>query len=150
EYFYLSTLYAADPLIILTFTIVEATIQTRTPQKQVQDAAIQELTELTLVIPVEWPAGDRGTLDRAAAYGIKGRLLMTQQNWAEAAAAFKSVIDLGVHTIDPRYKELFEESGETSSENILFTNVLAGLYGNSHNQRNYHPDFYGGYSESFL
>ena len=32
----------------------------------------------------------------------------------------------------------------------MFTNCLAGLYGNTHNQRNYHPDFFGGYSESFL
>ena len=32
----------------------------------------------------------------------------------------------------------------------MFTNCIAGLYGNTHNQRNFHPDFYGGYSESFL
>ncbi len=150
EYFYLSTLYGAVPLITKTLTIEEANTQTRTPQQQVQNFAIQELTELAPDLPAERPESDRGRIVRAAAYGIKGRLLMTQQNWAEAAAAFKSVIDLGVHMIDPRYKELFEESGETSSENILFTNILAGLYGNSHNQRNYHPDFYGGYSESFL
>jgi len=150
EYFYLSTLYGDVPLITNVLTIEEANTQSRTPKKDVQDFAIQELTAAAPDLPADRPESERGRIVRAAAYGIKGRLLMTQEQWSDAAAAFKSAIDLNVHIIDPRYKELFSEKGESSKENILFTNCLAGLYGNSHNQRNYHPDFYGGYSESFL
>src|SRR5690606_41658374 len=57
------------------------------------------------------------------------------------------IIDLDVHIIDPRYKELFEEKGETSKEIILATNCVAGLYGNPQNQLNYHPEVFGGYQE---
>lgn len=150
EYFYISTIYGAVPLITKVLTIQEANTQSRTPQKDVQDFAIQELTAAAPDLPAERPSDERGRILRAAAYGIKGRLLMTQKKWPDAAATFKAAMDLNVHIIDPRFKEIFEEKGEESKENILSTNCVAGLYENTHNQRNYHPDFYGGYSESFL
>jgi hypothetical protein len=72
---------------------------------------------------------------------------MIEKRWPEAATAFKTIIDLGVHIIDPRYKQLFEQAGETSKEIILSTNYVAGFFGNNHSQKNYHPAFYGGYQE---
>ena len=150
EYFYLSAFHGAVPLITKVLTIEEANTQSRTPLSTVQDFIVDELTACASDLPTERPDAERGRIIRAAAYGIKGRTLMQQKKWNDAAAAFKSAIDLGVHEIDPRYKELFEERGENNKENILFTNCIAGLYPNAQNQRNYHPDFFGGYSESFL
>lgn len=150
EYFYLSTLYGAVPLITNTLTIEEANTQSRTPQKEVQDFAIKELTGAVLDLPAERPADEWGRILKGAAYAIKGRLLMTQKKWSDAAVAFKAVMDLNVHIIDPLFKEIFSVKGQDSKEIILFTNHIAGLYGNSKNQKNYHPDFYGGYSENFL
>jgi hypothetical protein len=72
---------------------------------------------------------------------------MIYKKWAEAAATYKQIIDLNVHIIDPRFKELFEEKGETSQEIILATNCIAGLYGNPQNQLVYHPEVVGGYQE---
>ena len=150
EYFYLSTFYGYVPLITQVLTIEEANTQTQTSQKEIQEFAIQELTEVALDLPAERPSDEKGRILRAAAYGIKGRMLMTQKKWSDAAIAFKAAMDLGVHIIDPRFKELFIESGEDSKENILVTNCISGLYPNVQSQLNFHVEFYGGYSEVYL
>jgi len=147
EYFYMSVLYGGVPLITKVLTIEETNSQTRNSLEEVVNFAISELTEAARVLPVSRPENERGRILKAAALTVKGRLLMIHKRWAEAASTFREVIDLNEHIIDPRYKELFEEKGETSKEIILSTNCIAGLYGNPQNQLNYHPEFYGGYQE---
>ncbi|MEO9003138.1 MAG: RagB/SusD family nutrient uptake outer membrane protein [Ginsengibacter sp.] len=147
EYFYMSVLYGGVPLVTKTLTIPEANSQTRNSLQEVQDFAISECTAAAADLPALRPDGEKGRILKGAALGIKGRLLMIQKKWPEAAATYKAIIDLNSYIIDPRYKEIFEEVGENSKENLLVVNCVAGLYGNTHNQRNYHPDFYGGYQE---
>lgn len=147
EYFYLSVLYGGVPLITKVLTIEEANTQARNPLDEVVNFTINELTLAANNLPAVRPENERGRILKAAPLAIKGRLEMIHKKWSDAAATYKQIIDLDAHIIDPRYKKLFEEEGETSKEIILSTNCVAGLYGNSQNQRNYHPDFYGGYQE---
>ena len=147
EYFYMSVLYGGVPLVTKTLTIAEANSQTRNTLKEVQDYAISECTAAAADLPAARPDGEKGRILKGAALGIAGRLLMIQQKWPEAAAVYKQIIDLNTYILDPRYKEIFEEAGEGSKEILLSVNCVASLYGNTHNQRNYHPDFYGGYQE---
>ncbi|MEX0882316.1 MAG: RagB/SusD family nutrient uptake outer membrane protein [Cyclobacteriaceae bacterium] len=147
EYFYMSLLYGGVPLITNVLSIEEANSQTRNSRSEIVDFAIQELTEVAEDLPASRPDSEKGRIVKSAPLAIKGRLLMIDKRWAEAAAAYEEIIALQIHEIDPRYKAIFEEEGEYSSEIILSTNCIAGLYGNTHNQRNHHPEFYGGYSE---
>jgi hypothetical protein len=147
EYAYMSILYGGVPLITEVLSGEEANNQERNSLDEVVNFAIGELTDAGQNLPATRPDGERGRILKAAALAVKGRLLMIHKRWAEAATAYKEIIDLNAHIIDPRYKALFEEEGEASKEIILSTNCLAGLYGNPQNQRNYHPEFYGGYSE---
>ena len=147
-YFYLSTLYGGVPLVTKVLSIEEANTQKRSSLQEVATFCIDELTAAAKDLPATRPDTERGRILKAAALAVKAKLLMIHERWAEAATAYKEIMDLNVHSIDPRYKELFEEEGETSKEIILATNILAQLYGNSHNQRNWHPDFYGGYQET--
>lgn len=147
EYFYMSVLYGGVPLVTKTLTIAEANSQTRNSLQEIQDFAISECTAAAADLPAIRPDGEKGRILKGAALGIAGRLLMIQKKWTEAAAVYKQIIDLSAYIIDPRYKEIFEEAGENSKEILLSVNCVASLYGNTHNQRNYHPDFYGGYQE---
>lgn len=147
EYFYLSLLYGGVPLITDVLSIEEANSQSRNSLSEVMDFTLQELEAAARDLPATRPAGERGRIIKSAPLAIKGRMLMIQERWAEAADTYEEIIALGVHEIDPRYKAIFEEEGETSSEIILSSIRIAGLYGNTHNQRNHHPEFYGGYSE---
>jgi hypothetical protein len=147
EYFYMSVLYGGVPLVTKTLTIEEANNQTRSALQDVQEFAISECIAAAKDLPASRPDGEKGRILKGAALGIVGRLFMIQKKWTEAASTFKEIIDLNEYIIDPRYKEIFEEAGENSKEILLSINCVAGLYGNTHNQRNYHPDFYGGYQE---
>jgi hypothetical protein len=147
EYFYLSVLYGGVPLITEVLSIEEANNQVRKPLDEVVNFTLQELTDAAADLPASRPSSERGRILKAAPLAIQGRLLMIHKRWPEAVATYEEIIALDAHSIDPRYKALFEEEGETSNEIILSTNCLAGLYGNAQNQRNYHPEFFGGYSE---
>lgn len=148
EYFYLSALYGGVPLVTKVLSIEEANTQKRRSLQEVATFCIDELTAAAKDLPATRPDSERGRILKAAALAVKAKLLMMHQRWQEAATAYKEIMDLNVHSIDPRYKELFEEEGETSNEIILATNIIAQIYGNTHNQRNWHPDFYGGYQET--
>ena len=147
EYFYMSVLYGGVPLITDVLTIEEANNQSRNSLNEVVDFAIAELTAAAADLPATRPENEKGRILKAAPLAVKGRLLMIHKRWDEAAANYEEIIGLNAHSIDPRYKAIFEEEGENSQEIILSTNILAGLYGNPQNQLNYHPEFYGGYSE---
>lgn len=147
EYFYMSVLYGGVPLITNVLTIEEANNQTRNSLEEVVNFAIDELTAAAADLPATRPENEKGRILKAAPLAVKGRLQMIHNKWGEAAATYKEIIDLNAHIIDPRYKAIFEEVGENSSEIILSTNILAGLYGNAQNQLNYHPEYFGGYSE---
>lgn len=147
EYFYMSVLYGGVPLITNVLTVEEANNQTRNTLDEIVNFCISELTDAARDLPATRPENERGRILKAAALAVRGRLQMIHQKWSDAANSFKEIIDLDVHIIDPRYKELFEEKGETSKEIILATNCVAGLYGNPQNQLNYHPEVFGGYQE---
>lgn len=148
EYFYMSVLYGGVPLITEVLTIDEANNQSRSSLEEVQNFAINEFTQAAQNLPATRPDNEKGRILKAAALAVKGRLLMIQENWGEAASTYEEIINLNEHIIDPRYKELFTVEGENSDEIILSTNMIAGDYGNTHNQRNYHPEFFGGYQET--
>jgi hypothetical protein len=147
EYFYMSVLYGGVPLVTKTLTINEANNQTRNTLQEVQDFAISECTAAAADLPALRPASEKGRILKGAALGIKGRLLMMQKKWSEAATTFKEIIDLNAYIIDPDYDAIFREAGENSKEILLSINCIAGLRGNAKNQRNFHPDFYGGFQE---
>ncbi|MEX2565272.1 MAG: RagB/SusD family nutrient uptake outer membrane protein [Cyclobacteriaceae bacterium] len=147
EYFYMSVLYGGVPLITNVLTVEEANTQSRNSLQEVQNFSINELSEAAQDLPVSRPDDEKGRILKAAALAVQGRLLMIQEKWGEAADTYKQIIDLNEHIIDPRFKALFTVEGEGSKEIILHANHIAGLYGNSKSQKNYHPAIYGGYQE---
>lgn len=147
EYFYMSVLYGGVPLVTETLSIEEANTQSRNTLQEIVEFCITELEASARDLPATRPGNEKGRILKAAPLSIKGRLQMIHQRWSEAASTYREIIDLDAHSIDPQYKAIFEEKGENSPEIILSTNCIAGLYGNPQNQRNYHPDFYGGYQE---
>lgn len=147
EYFYLSVLYGGVPLITETLTIEEANSQTRNSLQEVQNFAISELTDAAEDLPETRPSSEYGKIKRAAALAIKGRLLMIRENWVDAANTYQQIINSNAHSLASDFKSIFIESGQDTDEIILRSRRIAGLYGNTHNQRNYHPEFYGGYQE---
>jgi len=66
------------------------------------------------------------------------------KDFANAATAFKQVMDLGDNMIDPNYQTIFLPSNENSSENIFATQYMENLAGNFLPQHAW-PAVTGGY-----
>jgi len=147
EYQQLAMFYGGVPLVKQVLTIDESNNQVRAPLAEVTNYAKAELVAAAKDLPAVRPDNEKGRILKAAALAVKGRLDLMDKKWADAVKTYKEIIDLNAHIIDPRYKAIFEERGENSKENILVTNHIAGLYGNTKNQLNFHPDVYGGYQE---
>jgi len=148
EYFWLGKNYGGVPLVTKVLTPAEANSQTRNTRQEIVDFTLTELTAAAPDLPATRPAGESGRVIKAAALTFKGRLLMIEKRWSEAAAAFKEIMDLGVHVIHPDFKGIFLEANNLSKEIIYSLACVEGTtYDNRYYQRNRKPGIYGGYDE---
>ena len=143
-YFNMSQYWEGVPLVTKLLTMEESTTIASASKEEVVNFVLDELNDIVNNLPPSRPSNQHGRIVRAAALGIKGRLLMAEQKWEEAANAYKAIIDLGVHKIDPQYSELFNGKNEGSSEIIFSRKYLAGQIANS-TQLYYRPNVDGGW-----
>ncbi|WP_372933383.1 RagB/SusD family nutrient uptake outer membrane protein, partial [Mariniphaga sediminis] len=80
------------------------------------DAAIQNLPNSKYA----------GRIVKNTAYAFKAKVLLFNGQWTEAAAEAKKVIDSGLSTLYPNYRNLFlSEAQEGNPDEILFSTVYA-------------------------
>lgn len=151
SYFWLSQLYGNVPLIDKTLTFDEANSVSQSTQEEVVNFAINDLQEAVKYLPVRRPSEEQGRVEKGAALALMGRFLMAEHKWAEAANAYKQIMDLDRYVIDPRFKELFEDGGDNSNEIIFARKYMQDVFGEPFTQQAAVPGWYGGYSQfSFL
>ncbi|HSC36320.1 MAG TPA: RagB/SusD family nutrient uptake outer membrane protein, partial [Chitinophagaceae bacterium] len=146
EYFNLALYFGDVPLIQHVQTISQANSVSRNTKTEVWTFAETELSASVASLPSSRPAAENGRITAGAALAILGRLQMAEKKWSDAAATYKKIIDLKVYTIDARFKELFIEAGEQSSEVILSSQFQPDVY--SHVLLQYlYPETYGGWHQ---
>lgn len=120
-YYYnmLVSLYGDVPLVLKVLTIQEGKEQTRTPKAQVVDQIIKDLDYAASVLPNSYGPDDQGRATKGAALALKARAALYDGRWDVAAQAAKAVMDLGVYSLYPDYRNLFLNVGEGNSEVIF-------------------------------
>lgn len=131
DYFNLAFYWGDVPLVTKVLTVDEANSVSRTPKQDVMDFVISELSAAATDLPITRPANEKGRITKGGALAILGRVQMAQYLWDDAKATYKQIMDLGVYSIDPRFKELFEDGGEDSPEDVLQSVRMQDVYGNS-------------------
>lgn len=144
SYFWLSQLFGNVPLATRVLTFDEANSIGQTPREEIIAFVLSELTEVAEDLPVSRPAAEKGRNEKGAALVLKGRLLMAEKRWAEAAETFKAVMELNRYQIDPRFKKLFEDEGEDSNEIIFSTLYTQTEDGQRISQQVNWPSWFGG------
>jgi hypothetical protein len=147
-YFYtnLSSLFGDVPLILRPLKITDQIA--KTPKAEVVSFIISELDDIANSndLPVSYTGSDIGRATKGAALALKARLCIRNEKWAEAAAAAKAVMDLGVYELFPNYGDLFTYAGENSKEVILSKQYAKG--GLTHNALFWGPSSIGGSSDA--
>lgn len=138
-YFYMSQYWKDVPLVTKTLSLQEANTVTKTPKAEIVAFVISELNSAANDLPQykDLPAAERGRATKQAALAFLGRLLLSEQKYADAAAAYKKIIDFNDNLIDPGYQSLFNGTNEGSKEIIFATQYLQDLAPNAMLQHDY-------------
>jgi hypothetical protein len=145
-YFWLFQLWKNVPLVTTTLTFDEANHVEQASKEELVNFILAELTEVAQDLPLEQEPSDRGRAEKGAAMALKGRLLMSEERWSEAATTYKEIMDLNRYVIDPRYKELFEDEGENNDEVIYANQYMENQMGEAMSQHTMKSSLYGGFN----
>jgi hypothetical protein len=129
-YFYsqLAFLYGDVPLITTELTLPESREVAKTPVNDVWDFISTEFTEAATLLPPT--QGEKGRVTKGTAVSLKARYMLYAGRYQEAADAAKAVMDLGVYSIIPVYKDLFAYETENNAEIIFDIQFVKGSFGN--------------------
>ena len=118
HYHLLTNLYGDVPFVTEPVSIFDAAIP-KTSKTEIYKFIMDELDAAANILPVAYPASDRGRITKGAALALKARVALFESDWNAAAAAAKSVMDLNVYELYPDYRLLFNYEGQNSKEEIL-------------------------------
>lgn len=134
SYIYLSELYGDIPILTKVPTIDEAEIG-RTAKEEVVNQIVADLDFAAGILPESWSGGDVGRATRGAALALKARVALYNERFDVAAEAAQKVIDSGVYTLHPNFKEIFQYEGIRNSGVILDMPFQTGVSTSYHPQR---------------
>jgi tetratricopeptide (TPR) repeat protein len=135
-YFGLIDFFDAVPLRLTPPDLSNANFP-RTPKHVVLDTLLKDLDNVieNKKLPIRYEAGKGvGRVTHGAALTLKGKLLLYNNRFNEAANTFKQVIDLldekGVkrYSLYPNFKELFLSKAENNDEVIFDVQYIPGYY----------------------
>ena len=107
NYFYLTNLYGAVPLVLTTDYTVSST-QPRTPRADVYAQVVLDLLDAQRLLPPTYPvANERTRANQAAATALLARAYLYQQNWVAAEAQASTIIGLTAAYSLPALNQVF-------------------------------------------
>ena len=103
----------------------------RSTADDIRKHVIDDLTEAIEKLPVQWGNEDYGRATKGAAYALRGKVYLFNQEWEKAAADFEEIVynksnNYG-YALHPDYNELFRlYNGKRSSEMIFSIQSIDG------------------------
>lgn len=156
-YMRLNQLHGGVPLITKAFKLGDDYDMARSSYTEVLEFVVNELDEATELLPLAYGSSDVGRVTKGAALGMKSRALLyaasplsnrdnDRSKWQAAADAAKAVIDLGIYSLYPNYKQQFVE--KYTEESIFFSLYNNQLERRHRIERELYPNGSQGYGQS--
>ena len=159
SYFRLVALYGGVPLITKPFGLKDDFNTPRNTYDECMNFVITELDAAAGLLPLTYPAAQRGRITKGTALAIKSRALLymasplnnpsnSAAKWQAAADAAKAVIDLGTYSLYPDYLGIFLLQNSYNSEVIWsrpFNCIL--LFEGPYLELSQYPNGYSGYGQ---
>ena len=117
NYTYLTELYGDVPLITTNLTLEEAQTP-RSPKAKVVELILSDLDYAASVLPEAYSGDDKGRVTKGAAYALKARVALYNDNFPMAISAAEMVMDMD-YELHSNYGDLFQLAGENSKETIF-------------------------------
>lgn len=139
----LITLFGDVPYSDTTIDIETALSMGRTPKTEVLQKIYADFDVAIQNLPVSSGTVQRPT--KGAAYGMKGRIALYNEDWDVAIECMKAVMDLGVYELYPSYRELFLQNTHNTTESVfsIARSISQEVY---ENLKDYMPRNNGGWA----
>lgn len=115
----------------------------RTPKAEVLQKIYADFDYAIANLPATSGAVTRPT--KGAAYGMKARIALYNEDWNMAAECAKACMDLGVYELYPNFRELFLQNTHNTSESV-FSIARSIEHGITENWQDYLPRNVGGWA----
>ncbi len=127
-YYNLVIAFGDVPLILHAQGYEDAIKITRSPEADVWEQIIMDLTEANAVLPDSYESQeDAGRITKGMTNALLDQVYLWQKDWAKAEAAAKKVIDSQAgYELEPCYADLFNGVSEYSKEGIFTAMRAAG------------------------
>jgi hypothetical protein len=118
-YFHAVQLWGAVPLVLTADDPETSRGHVRNDPTDVYAAIVADLEFAAANLPADYPADQVGRATAGAARGLLGKVYLTRENWAQAAATLETVVESGNYALQPSIAAVFDPANEYNSE-ILF------------------------------
>ena len=118
-YYCMANIWGNVPLVLNSQQLADRPDQAT--QAQVFAQVIKDAQEAAVDLPEAYTGQDVGRLHKYSAIALMGKAHMQQRQWAEAAAAFKQIIDKTPTRFDlmPDFKDNFTTAFENNKESLF-------------------------------
>lgn len=127
RYFLMNWNYGGVPIVENYESAAEAMVPKKT-EAEVREYVEKELDEL--VADLNDAPAQKGRVAKGAAYALRMREALYNEEWAVAKDRAQKIIDLGQYELDPSYSNLFTVAGQGSKEIILAVEHIQNTYYN--------------------
>ncbi len=129
-YFELLNYWGGVPIYDESTVVAEEFLNMTLPRntaEEVRAFIIADLDEAIASLPDEWDTENYGRATSGAANALKGKVLLYNEQYDEAATYFETVINSGLYALYSDYAGLFEPEGDASSEMIFAVQNIGGV-----------------------
>src|SRR5690606_32888119 len=133
-YFHLLDFYGGVPLYDESVNLNEDfnnLLKPRSSEQEVRDFILADLSEAINNLPVSYDASHQGRATKGAAYALRGKVYLYNQEWDNAINDFEEIVnnqsaDYG-YSLYPNYADLFKLEGHASEEMVFAIQNKGGV-----------------------
>lgn len=131
DYFIKTQFYGDVPLV--TELVTSDVKPVRTPVAEVQQFVLDELQEISTILPTQNNIESKGHITKGAALALKARMELYMGRYQDAMNDAKAVIDMPNYELYPNYRELFLPVSDAANKEAILTinfanNNLQGIW----------------------
>lgn len=129
-YFTLLDFYGGVPIYDEKTVVAEGFNDMKAPRSSVEEVrnfVLKDLDDAIASLPEQWDQTNYGRATKYAAVALKGKVLLYNKQYKEAAQCFQLVVDSKLYALYPNYANLFKPEGDASNEMIFAIQNMGGV-----------------------
>ncbi|WP_276360359.1 RagB/SusD family nutrient uptake outer membrane protein [Daejeonella sp. H1SJ63] len=135
NYFTLTNLFGAVPLVTEPLANTDAALVARTPVADITKVIIADLVAAEAGLPVSYSGNNLGRATKGAAQALLGKVYLYNKDYTNAEKYFSLVIASGKYGLMDNFQEVWHRSFENNKESV-FEVQFADIGGSGANNKN--------------